>query len=403
MNDKEDMSYRSLASSGKGDKNLLPRFPPAEQKALWYNLAGMPEEPIQSEMDLVNGVDFEVLVTTENVILDVRSPAEYRQGHIPGAVNVPLFSDDDRARVGKTYKEKGSRAAVKEGLRLAGPRLTTLVETVENLLGSYEVSRRLWVYCWRGGMRSASVAWLLQQAGFRPSTIKGGYKAFRRWVLATFEQSFPLALLGGFTGAGKTRLLRNMESKGFPVVDLEALACHQGSAFGHLGQSPQPTQQQFENTLALHLRRAATLAAQTGSPVWMEDESRFIGSLYLPPSLWQRMQQAPLYILPDEKERRLDNLIRDYGAFSPAELAAAILKLRKRLGPDKTAAVLAELGRGNLRNVAALLLDYYDKAYDYCIAQRQGPSPVFMPNSCLDPLQALAFLEKVQPHTVLPA
>lgn len=400
--DREDMSYHVLASIGRGDKIYYPGLPSVEQKALWYNLAVMPEGLMQNEVEPLNVGDFEVLLNTENLILDVRSPSEYRQGHIPGAVNLPLFSDEERARVGVIYKEKGSRAAVKEGLRLVGPRLTALVETVENLLGPHESVRRLWVYCWRGGMRSASVAWLLQQAGYRPHILRGGYKAFRRWVLALFEQPLPLALLGGFTGAGKTRLLRIMENRGLPVVDLEALAHHQGSAFGHLGQSSQPTQQQFENTLALRLRRAAFLAVQTESPVWMEDESRFIGSLYLPPSLWQQMQQAPLYVLPDNKERRLDNLVRDYGAYPPADLAAAILKLRKRLGPEKTAATLEELGRGNLRNVAAHLLDYYDKSYAYSISHRQGPSPVTLPESCLDPTLALAFLEKVKSSTVLP-
>lgn len=341
-------------------------------------------------------LDFEALLNSECLIVDVRSPAEYRQGHIPGAANVPLFSDEERALVGITYKEKGSREAVKEGLRLAGPRLRTMVETVEHLLGAHEATRSLWLYCWRGGMRSASVAWLLQQAGFRPQTIRGGYKAFRRWVLATFEQPWPLALLGGFTGCGKTRILRALQQQGLPVVDLEALAHHQGSAFGALGQPPQPTQQQFENDLALSLRKALALASEMGRPVWLEDESRFIGSLYLPPRLWQRMLKAPLYTLPDDRERRLQSLVKDYGSFAPVELASSVLKLRKRLGPDKTAAVLAELGRGNLHNAAHQLLDYYDKTYFHSMTKREGSPPVLLPQDCLEAEAAVSLLEKVK-------
>lgn len=368
-----------------------------DSAASFFILALMPEMPVHNgKSERPDVPDFEAFLNSECLIVDVRSPSEYRQGHIPGAVNVPLFSDEERAIVGITYKEKGSRAAVKEGLLLAGPRLATIVETVEKLLEAAGKSRALWVYCWRGGMRSASVAWLLQQAGFRPHTVPGGYKAFRRWVLSVFEQPLPLALLGGFTGSGKTQLLKAMKDRGLPVVDLEALAHHQGSAFGSLGQLPQPTQQQFENALALNLRRAAYLAAQTGSPVWLEDESRFIGSLYLPPPLWKNMQRAPLYILSVNQEKRLDTLVRDYGAFPPADLAAAILKLRKRLGPEKTASILAELGRGNIRGVAALLLNYYDKTYAYSIAHREGPSVPLLPELESDPEAALSYLEKVK-------
>lgn len=357
----------------------------------------MPEKPgYDWKSEGPNVLDFGALLNSECLIVDVRSPAEYRQGHIPGAVNMPLFSDEERAIVGITYKQQGSRAAVKEGLRLVGPRLAAMVESVEDLLKETDSDRELWLYCWRGGMRSASVAWLLQQAGFRPQTIRGGYKAFRRWALATFEQPLPLALLGGFTGCGKTHILRALQQRGLPVVDLEALACHQGSAFGQLGQPPQPTQQQFENDLAVSLRKALDLASETGRPVWLEDESRFIGSLYLPPRLWQQMLKAPLYTLPDDRERRLQNLAKDYGRFAPAELASSVLKLRKRLGPEKTAAVLAELGRGNLHNAARQLLDYYDKTYSHSMAKREGSPPVLLPQDCLEAEEAVSLLEKVK-------
>ncbi|MCX7769363.1 MAG: tRNA 2-selenouridine(34) synthase MnmH, partial [Flavobacteriales bacterium] len=233
------------------------------------------------------------------LLIDVRTPSEFRNGHIPGAINVPLFLDEERAAVGLLYKQKGSRAAIRAGLDYVGPRLSTLVKQVEDLLEQGENSPRLIIYCWRGGMRSASVAWLLRLYGMEPETIPGGYKSFRRFVNSIFTKPIPIAVLGGLTGSGKTLVLRQMQLAGIPVVDLEELACHQGSAFGHLGQPSQPSQEHFENLLALTLYRAGKKALDSGSVVWIEDESRFIGSLHLPLPLWQRMQEAPLFLMPD--------------------------------------------------------------------------------------------------------
>lgn len=331
------------------------------------------------------------------LLIDVRTPSEFQKGHIPGAVNVPLFLDEERAAVGLLYKQKGSRAAVRAGLDYVGPRLSALVKQVEDLLEKGKNTQRLILYCWRGGMRSASVAWLLRLYGMEPETIPGGYKSFRRFVGSLFTRPIPLAVLGGLTGSGKTEVLRYMRSAGIPVVDLEELACHQGSAFGHLGQATQPSQEQFENLLASALYRAAKKASMTRGVVWLEDESRFIGSLHLPLPLWQRMQEAPLYLMPDKREYRLNTLITNYGHYDPGALAASILKIRKKLGPERTAQALAELGKGNLRNTATILLEYYDKTYTFSLTHKRGPAPVCLPPECLDAEKAARYLASVKP------
>ncbi|MCX7650039.1 MAG: tRNA 2-selenouridine(34) synthase MnmH [Flavobacteriales bacterium] len=309
------------------------------------------------------------------LLLDVRTPKEFQKGHIPGAVNLPLFLDEERAMVGTIYKQKGSRPAVRQGLDFVGPRLSEILSTVEMLISRSPSEPRLTVYCWRGGMRSASVAWLLRLYGWEPEVIPGGYKAFRKQVFGIFEKSWPIAILGGLTGTGKTRILREMAQQGAAVVDLEKIASHQGSAFGHLGQHTQPTQEHFENLLAHALLRAGQKAEQQGGPVWLEDESRFIGSLYLPNPLWKQICQAPVYLISAPSEMRVARLVEDYGAFPPQDLAVAIMKLRKRLGPVKTADILAALGRGNLSEVARQLLEYYDATYAFSISKRQGPAP----------------------------
>ena len=167
-------------------------------------------------------------------LLDVRTPAEFRQGHIPAAANLPLFSDAERAEVGTLYKQQGRQAAVRRGLALVGPRMeamaTDLVAWSERSAG-----KPLRLHCWRGGMRSASVAWLAQQLELPVLLLEGGYKSYRRWVLELFERSWPLRLLGGRTGSGNTDLLLALQELGAAVVDLEWLAHHRGSSFGGLG------------------------------------------------------------------------------------------------------------------------------------------------------------------------
>ena len=183
-------------------------------------------------------------------MLDVRSPGEFARGHIPGAHNLPLFSDEERAAVGTLYKHQGRRAAVRHGLELVGSRLVPLAEQAAALARG----ANLRVHCWRGGLRSSSTAWLLDTYDLPCTLLDGGYKSFRRWLRQALAQPQPVVLLGGHTGSGKTEVLHALRVAGAQVLDLEGLAHHRGSSFGGLGQPRQPTTEQFENDIAMALQ-----------------------------------------------------------------------------------------------------------------------------------------------------
>src|SRR5688500_9299635 len=202
-------------------------------------------------------------------VIDVRSPGEFKHAHIPGAYNLPLFTDEERAAVGTAYKQDSREKAIKLGLEFFGPKMKGMVEEVEELIGNRQqaisnspgknlpIDNCLLLYCWRGGMRSAGVAWLMDLYGFKAYSLIGGYKKFRSHVLETFKLPFQFKILGGYTGSGKTEVLKELKRKGEHVVDLEDIAKHKGSAFGNIGLPPQPTQEMIENILALELQKYA--------------------------------------------------------------------------------------------------------------------------------------------------
>jgi tRNA 2-selenouridine synthase len=306
----------------------------------------------------------------DQLILDVRSPAEFAQAHIPGAVSLPLFSNEERKIVGTAYKQESREKAIKLGLDFFGPKMRGMVETVESLISERQLAKNgepdIFVYCWRGGMRSGAISWLLSLYGFRVNTLSGGYKSFRRMVLDTFEQPFKLKILGGYTGSGKTTLLRDMALNGGNVIDLEGLARHKGSAFGNLGLPPQPSQESFENQLAWEL----WLKTGVNSPwtseqqeVWLEDESQRIGDINLPMSFWNAMRCSELFFLEIPFEERLDNIVLEYGVADRQKLIDATVRISKRLGGLEARNVLQNLRQGNIREAFRILLTYYDKRY----------------------------------------
>ena len=179
-------------------------------------------------------------------ILDVRSPDEYNRGHIPGALSLPLFNNEERSAVGTLYLQKGSKEAMLKGLELVGPKMKEFVSQASGLTPEGELA----LYCWRGGMRSNSMAWLFNTSGIKSHTLEGGYKSWRRHIHDFFGQPVAkLVVIGGMTGTGKTEILEEIERKGGQVVHLERLARHKGSVFGHLGMPAQPSTEQFENEL----------------------------------------------------------------------------------------------------------------------------------------------------------
>jgi tRNA 2-selenouridine synthase len=295
------------------------------------------------------------------LLLDVRSPSEYNHAHIPGALNLPLFTDEERKIVGTTYKQQSREDAIKIGLDFFGPKMRKMVEEVEQIIKERNIERQtsnIKLYCWRGGMRSAAVAWLLSLYGFKVSVLIGGYKSFRHLVLQTFEQPFSLKILGGFTGSGKTELLQHMSEAGNAVINLEEIASHKGSAFGSIGMPKQPTQEMFENLLG-----QALLALAGKTEIWTEDESQRIGTVNIPNGLWNTMRQSPVYFLDIPFDERLKHLVSEYGTCDKQILADAIDRISKRLGGLETKNALEHLEQNRVEECFSILLKYYDKNY----------------------------------------
>jgi tRNA 2-selenouridine synthase len=298
-------------------------------------------------------------------LLDVRTPAEFALGHIPGAMNLPLFTNEERAEVGTLYKQQSPEAAFLRGLELAGSHMRWYVEEAMRLAPEKKVR----LHCWRGGQRSSSLGWLLQQAGFQVEVVEGGYKAFRqagRQLLSNWSR--PLLILGGPTGAAKTEVLKVLARRGETVVDLEGLANHKGSSFGALGEEPQPTVEQFENDL---FSLFASLDPDDHRPVWLENESRAIGRVYIPQELWLKMRQSPLLILDTPLEWRVDHLVAVYARASRQELVESFERISKRLGGQHVQAALDALKANDHATAARIALRYYDKAYAYSL-ERSG-------------------------------
>lgn len=297
------------------------------------------------------------------LIIDVRSPGEYLHAHIPSAFSLPLFSDEERAAIGTTYKQKSREAAIKLGLPFFGTKMFAMIETVEEWSREYEKTEKkkptILVHCWRGGMRSAAVAWLLDLYGFKTEQLTGGYKAYRNWVLAQFEKEYKMKVLGGYTGSGKTEILLQLQKSKIPVIDLEGLAHHKGSAFGALGQQEQPSQEQFENNLATALFKTAS----TENYFWIEDESQRIGTNMLPLSFFKNLRNSICYFIDIPFESRLKFIVQGYGKFTVADLIAATLRIQKRLGGLETKNVVNLLVENNIEAAFDILLKYYDKVY----------------------------------------
>jgi len=298
-------------------------------------------------------------------VVDVRSPAEYEHGHIPGAIHLPMLDNEERKIIGTRYKQSGRKEAVMEALELIGPKLSHYV----NEFGKRIPMGDVLLHCWRGGMRSESTAWLLRLAGYSVTTLSGGYKSFRKEAQKVFEMAVQLHILGGKTGSGKTEILKSLESCGEQIVDLEALANHRGSVFGGLNMPPQPTAEQFENDLFDTL-----LKLDLAKPVWIEDESHAIGKVYLPAPFFHRKQISPNFQVILSREVRARRLVTDYGKIDHILISESLNKISKRLGGLRHQEALAALASGDLFRVAMIALEYYDKAYEHALEKnRSGP------------------------------
>lgn len=325
---------------------------------------------------------------TESVPLaDVRTPAEFDHGHIPGAFNLPLFSNEERVQVGTAYKQIGREEAVLLGFDLTGSKWSGFIRRALEIAPD----KKIGVHCWRGGMRSGAMAWALSLYGFDVYLIEGGYKSYRKWVLEQFTTPFRLVILGGMTGSGKTKILHELRKEGEQVIDLEDLAQHQGSSFGSMNKLVQPTQEQFENNFAEQLK---DLDRQRS--IWVEDESLTIGRIFIPNSFWYQMKDAVLIHLIVDLDRRVTALAREYGELDKDFLVECTERIHKRLGPLQTKQAVAAIRENRMEDFIRLVLVYYDKTYGTGLAKRK-PEQLFTieitaPEAESNAAQILAFI-----------
>ena len=302
-------------------------------------------------------------------IADVRSPSEFNFGHIPGAVNIPLFNDKEREAVGIKFKKEGRSAAIIEGLKQAGPALTSKLKLGVKIADN----GKLLVHCWRGGMRSETMAWLFSLSDLEVNVLDGGYKSYRHHILESLSEKRKMIVLGGMTGSSKTHILSYLKSSGQQVLDLERLANHKGSAFGALGQPPQPTTEQFGNMLYNDLKKQ-----NSNLPFWVEDESRNIGSIFMPDTFYLNMQETPTIVLVMDIKTRLPLLIEEYSAYPTEALETSVLKISKRLGGDKTKDAIKAIDEADFAKAIELVLYYYDKAYLFGLKKKESKNIIYI-------------------------
>lgn len=315
-------------------------------------------------------------------VIDVRSPSEFSSGHIPGSFNIPLFDDREREAVGIRYKKEGRAKAIVEGLKLSGPAMHLKLEKALNI----SKEDRLLVHCWRGGMRSEAMAWLFCLGGIETNVLEGGYKAYRHFILENLSVKRNMIILGGLTGSGKTHILGYLKEKGHQVIDLEKLAGHKGSAFGSLGQGPQPSTEYFANLLFEELKQN-----DPDLPLWLEDESRNIGNVFMPEEFYLNMQKNPVIILLMDIKTRLPRLIEEYSCYSSDALISTIMKISRRLGGDRTKEATEALQRGDYAKAIEMTLHYYDKTYLYGLGKKQDKNIHYV-NTDTDDMEANASL-----------
>lgn len=322
----------------------------------------------------VNINEFLKLSETHPVI-DVRTPAEFGQGHIPGAINIPLFTNEERKIIGTLYKQEGKQPAILKGLELVGPKLHQFISQANSIPNS----GTLLTHCWRGGMRSGSMAWLFETYGFKCITLKGGYKKYRHHVLESFQAPVNIVVLGGRTGSGKTLILQELARTGEQVVDLEKIAHHKGSSFGSFGEEKQLSQEHFENEVSFAFSKI-----DNNRICWVEDESRKIGINILPDGLWHQMRAAKVAHIELSQEARLEHLVADYGKFTKEELITATQRIGKKLGGQHVKRAVEAIEEGDLKTACAITLVYYDRSYDYGLSQRPQENIIRFPFEKLD-------------------
>lgn len=324
--------------------------------------------------------------------IDVRSPGEFAEGSVPGAVNVPLFDNEERAQIGTIYKQQSVDAAKDRGLEIVSRKLPAFIRELQELPG------RKAFFCWRGGMRSKTASTLLSILGGRIYRIQGGFRAYRSWVVETleaYELKQPLIVLNGLTGTGKTNILRSLREKGYPVLDLEGLAAHRGSIFGGVGLEPR-NQRTFDALLVHELIRLRR------SPyILMEGESRRVGKAVLPEFLVEAKERAPQLYLELPIEARVTNIVADYEPERfKAQCVEAFERIERKIHTPAAKDIRDALARDDFRTAVRGLLDYYyDPRYEHTISEYDAERTVVRAATSMEAERKIeAYLKRAYPH-----
>lgn len=300
---------------------------------------------------ILNCRDF---LDNRSVCIDVRSPSEFNESAVIGAQNLPLLNDENRKAIGICYKQKGKDAAIALGYELVNPIRHTFLEDLNRMTETPQVK----IYCARGGLRSSKMAEFLNASGYDVSVLKGGYKAYRNLALDTISGFSNIFILAGNTGCGKTEILGKLNLHGEQTLDLEKLANHKGSAFGALGEQPQPTNSRFSNLIFEHIRHY-----RPEKRLWVESESFKIGKVALPDELWKNMVMANGIEIVIPLDKRAEYIIGHYGKYPKEDLKASVNKLGDRLDRTEIEEMCERIDKNDLYPVVARLLKYYDKGY----------------------------------------
>ena len=305
---------------------------------------------------------------TKGLLIDVRSPDEYYKGHMPNSINIPIFNNEERSIIGKKYKLSGREIAVREGFKIMENKIDNLIEEFilikEKFFNStsnkFSCKENIKIYCARGGMRSQSMFWLLEKFKYPCVTLNGGYKTYRNWVLNCFKDKQKIIVIGGKTGTRKTKILKKLKSLEYQIIDFESLANHRGSSFGGLGMIDQPTNEQYENLISEDLDKCNKLKY-----VFVEAESPNIGKNRIPHELYKQMRNSKRIEIIRDERIRIDELVNTYSKYEKNDLKNSVLRISKRLGPQRTKYAIDSIEKEDWENVCKSVLDYYDRCYEH--------------------------------------
>jgi tRNA 2-selenouridine synthase len=318
----------------------------------------------------LSDVKFEDINLNKAIFVDTRSPSEFQKGHIVNAVNIPLLDDEQRAIVGTIYKQRGQHIAIKKALELAGPNFLRIYEDLFSLQKKNE-DKDIIIYCARGGMRSLSVHNFMSSLKIKSFRLIGGYKEYRNIVLDYTERNIPnikFIIINGYTGSGKTTLLKKMHEKNIPIINLEEIARHMGSAFGAIPYNGvRTTQQQFENRLATEI-----IKLKDKKTIFFEGESKRIGWVHITKNFYEKMTNSDMIIIKRSEDYRIKKILEDYD-INDIEFKNALERITKKLGGEKYKEILEMLESNQDEKVIKMLLNsYYDKLYNHSIDKNKN-------------------------------